>query len=411
MSAKRKNPAAEGFLLLYSLVLLQVYDGDGDAVLLLDDLDSSRKALLKSKKESSSDGQDALVEILLTFLGNPRTLFRNIAQEAFSIFASDLSVEGLRSLTDILDTPENLDGQRELFNQAGDEEEEDLEDGDDDDVEDVEEMSDVEMINAELKNGDQSDAEDSDADSSSSSDDEGSDDDEEEEDSEELARFDEMLANTLKTSNIALGDDALDSDGSDMDDEQMEALDPHLTKIFKERSKITSKKKEREDAKQTVIQFKSRVLDLLAVFMDKQYSSPLTLEVLLPLLRRLRADANKQLTDKSFKILKSYTDARVHHKAPLPKPDDVDAAWTILKEIHEETTMGGGSTVHATACSNASLHMAKILIGLDKANYSQLVDLYADTQKKWFADKKSTVQPTLFTQFLNWSLNAHKQGK
>jgi hypothetical protein len=191
----------------------------------------------------------------------------------------------------------------------------------------------------------------------------------------------------------------------------MEALDPHLTKIFQERSKISSKKKEREDAKQTVIQFKSRVLDLLAVFMEKQYSSPLTLEVLLPLLRRVRAGGNKQLTDKSYKILKVYTDSRTHHKAPLPKPDNLDGAWTILREIHEETTVGGGSTVHATACSNASLHIAKILIGLDKANYSQVVDLYAETQKRWFADKKSTVQPTLFTQFLNWSLSVHKQGK
>jgi DNA polymerase phi len=39
------------------------------------------------------------------------------------------------------------------------------------------------------------------------------------------------------------------------------------------------------------------------------------------------------------------------------------------------------------------------------------VDVYAETQKQWFADKKSSLQPALFTSFQNWSLNARQQGK
>ncbi|KAI0592291.1 dna polymerase protein [Pyrenophora tritici-repentis] len=322
--------AAEGFLLLYSLTLLQAYNGEGDAVMMLDDLDASYKAfeasrkVSKKKKTSTSDGQNAFVEIVLSFSGNTRTLFRRIGEEAFSIFASEITAEGLQ-----------------------------------------------------------------------------------------LTQFNNMLAMTLQTSKPDVNCDAAEdtSDESDMDDEQMMALDPHLSKIFKERSKTTSKKKEREDAKQNVVQFKSRVLDLLAVYLEKQYSNPLTLHVLLPVLRRTRANANKQTADKASKILKTFLDTRTKRKAPLPKPERIEEVWDLLKGIHEEAKLGNGAKVHADACASASLHVVKVLIGLDKGNYAGVVDVYAETQKEWFADKKSRLQPVLFTQFQNWSLNARQQGK
>jgi hypothetical protein len=402
--------AAQGFMLLYSLTLLQAYNGEGDAVMMLDDLDASYKAFEMARRASSkkmnkdkaptSDGQNAFVEIVLSFSGNARTLFRRIGEEAFSIFASEISAEGLRSLTEILDTEENLEGQKELFNQ---DDEEEAEEGDSDD--DEEEDSDVEMIDGEEP--------DSDAASESDSGDDDDDDDDEGEEDAELTQFNNMLAMTLQTSKPTVNGDAAEetSDESDMDDDQMMALDPHLSKIFKERSKITSKKKEREDAKQNVVQFKSRVLDLLAVYMEKQYSNPLTLEILLPVLRRTRASANKQTADKAAKMLKSFFDTRTKRKAPLPRPENVEDAWELLKGIHEEAKLGNGSKVHADACGSASLHVAKVLVGLDKDNYAGVVDVYAETQKQWFADKKSSLQPVLFTQFQNWSLNARQQGK
>lgn len=381
---------------------------------MLDDLDSSHQSLLKAKKTSPTQGQDAFVEIILTFLNNPHTLFKKIAQEAFAIFSPNITSEGLQSLIDILDTAENIEGQRELFEQG------DAADiaGSEDDVEDVEDMSDVEMVDGELVKSRESDTDDSDA--VSGSDSESGDDDsseeatsDDEEDDEELRQFNDKLALTLQTSKLSANGTGSDesSDDEDMDDEQMMALDPHLTKIFQERSKLSSKKKQREDAKQSVVQFKSRVLDLLAMLMDKEYSNPLTLEVLLPLLRRTRAGENKQLTDKTSKILRTYTDARVHHKAPLPKPNNLEAVWEILKGIHEEANLGGRSSVHATACSNASLHVVKILVGVDKSNYSGAVDIYAETQKRWFMDKKSAIQPVLFTQFQTWSVSVHTQGR
>jgi DNA polymerase phi len=395
--------AAEGFILLYSLTLLQVYNGEGDAVMMLDDLDISRKTMLKKGKDSVEEGSDVFVEIVLSFLGNPRTLFRKIGEEALSIFASEISTAGLSSLTDILDTEENIEGQKELFNQEDD----DAEEGDT--LDDPDADSDVEMIDG-VDEGSESDTS---AGSEASDDgDSGSNEDDSEDDAE-LTQFNNLLAMTLQTSKPSIeGEDAEDtSDESDMDDEQMMALDPHLSQIFKQRSNITSKKKEREDAKQNVVQFKAKVLDLLAIYLEKQYSSPLTLSILLPIVRRTRASANKQLAEKASKLLKTFFDSRTKHKAPLPKPIDVEPVWEILKEIHEEAKLGGGAKSHADACSSASLHVVKILVGLGKENYSGVVDVYAATQKHWFMEKKSPLQPALFTSFQNWSLNARQHGK
>lgn len=396
--------AAEGFILLYSLTLLQVYNGEGDAVMMLEDLDASRKAMLKKNKSSANQGSDIFVEIILSFLGNPRTLFRKIGEEALSIFASEISAEGLSSLTDILDTEENLEGQKELFNQADDDADEGgSEDGSSED-------SDVEMVDDNDEDQDSADA--SESESASDEDSDGSDEDESEDDAE-LTQFNNLLALTLQTSKPNVDGEVADetSDESDMDDEQMMALDPHLSQIFKQRSKTTSKKKDREDAKQNVVQFKARVLDLLAIYLDKQYSNPLSLEVLLPVMRRTRANANKQLAEKASKMLKAFFDSRTKHKAPLPRSDNVDAVWEILRGVHEEAKLGGGAKIHADACSGASLHIVKVLVGLDKGNYSGVVDVYAETQKQWFSEKKSALQPVLFTAFQNWSLNARQQAK
>jgi DNA polymerase phi len=386
-----------------------VYNGEGDAVMMLDDLDASREGMIKDEKDVTQAGSDTFVEIVLSFLGNPRTLFRKIGVEAFSLFVAEIGSVGLQSLADILDTEESLQGQQELFNQDHD----DSDDGvaaEGQSSNDSDNDSDVEMVD-----GEERDSEDagSSAPDSVDTDDSGSDNDSNGEDDAELVQFNNMLAMTLQTSKPDLnGDDAEDtSDGSDMDDDQMIALDQQLSKIFQQRNQITSKKKDREGAKQNMVQFKSRVLDLLAIYLEKQYSNPLTLDVLLPILRRTRASANKQLAEKASKLLKAHFGAQKKQKAPLPRPVDVDAVLAVLRAIHEEAKLGGGAKMHADTCSGVSLFLVKVLIGLDKGNYSGVVDVYAETQKQWFMDRKSSLQPALFLSFQNWSLNARQQNK
>lgn len=388
----------QGLTLLYAFTFIQIFNGDTDAIMMLHDLDASYKAISNPAKGASSEGQDGFIEILLSFLGNARTLFHRVAIEAFTAFASEISREGLRSMTDILDTEETLEGQKQLFSQA----DEEADEPDSDDDQDMEDASDVEMIGTTAEDVDESDSDDSDTSSNTTGDDsESDDDDDDDDDDDELTQFNNKLALTLQTSGLAAKGDGSDddSDDSDMDDDQMMALDPHLSNIFKQRSQITGKK-QREEAKQNVIRFKSRVLDLLAVFLDKQFSNPLSLEVLLPVLRLTRASANKQFTDRSAKLLQSTL---AKSNTPLPQLEDAEPAWEILTAVHEEAKLGSGSTVHAGACSAASLHIVRTLVNYDRDNYGKVVDVYSESQKNWFMDRKSEVRDSMFSQFLSWS--------
>jgi len=86
------------FDLLYALTLLQVYNGEAEAVGILDELKNTYDGLLKHKQKSDRGSSDALVEILLSFASKPSLLLRRLAQEVFSACTSDVSSRGLESM-------------------------------------------------------------------------------------------------------------------------------------------------------------------------------------------------------------------------------------------------------------------------------------------------------------------------
>jgi len=94
-SRKRLQSA---FDLLYAFTLLQVYNGEAEAVGILDELKDSYDGLLKHKQESDQGSSDTLIEILLSFASKPSLLFRRLAQEVFSACTSDVSSRGLKSM-------------------------------------------------------------------------------------------------------------------------------------------------------------------------------------------------------------------------------------------------------------------------------------------------------------------------
>lgn len=86
------------FMLLYSLIILQVYNGDADAVGMLDELHSCYDLLIKGQGKDSLQGSEVLVEILLGFSAKPSQLFRRLTQQVFSAFASEVNSNGLQSM-------------------------------------------------------------------------------------------------------------------------------------------------------------------------------------------------------------------------------------------------------------------------------------------------------------------------
>lgn len=273
-------------------------------------------------------------------------------------------------------------------------------DGEDDDSD--EEDSDVEVIDAE--------GSDNDEDSDSGSESEGE---EEEEvngaDDEETAAFEAKLAEALGTHR---GDQDLDAESSesdaDMNDDEMEQVDDALVKVFKARRDALGQKKDKKDARENMINFKNRVLDLLEIYVKKCHSSVLALDLLLPLLRLTRRSSVKQVSNKANAVLREYT--KLCKGSALPAVKDTEPVWELLKSIHAEATRSG-PPAHASGCGQASLLVVKVLVAQDKEAVAGVVDVYAATRKEQLLSKKCHVQPVFFSDWNNWCVSASKQMK
>jgi DNA polymerase phi len=390
----------DGIILLYHLALLQVYSGEAEAVTILEDLNAYHAKLADDDKLSM--GSDVLIEVLLTFASKPSKFLRKISLQAFSSFAAQITEEGLQSLVRVLETKENLQGQGEMFD-VEDPEDDTMNgiNGEDSDVQvdsDVEEISDRE----EHISGAASDAELNGQDNK---------DEEEEEDEEQLSKFDAMLAAALGTRK---GEDDLaasDTSGSDedMSDSEMEALDEKLTEVFRARKELAKpKKKEHKDAKENVVNFKNRVLDLVDVYLKQEHANPLSLPLVLPLLRLARKTNVKQLADRACGILREFNGrCRGGAKlAQLVQKEHVQAALDVFQEIHLEAGLPG-SNAHAAACSSASILLVRVLshAGVGAAT---LWGVYAATGTRMLEEKDCHVQPAFFTDWNNWCANARK---
>lgn len=404
--AKTKNQSkaatAQAFALLFAMSVFQIYNEEPDAVPVLEDLHACAGDWGKD-----TDSASVLIELLLSFVSKQSALFRKLAEQVFSAFTGSLNADGLQSMLDILTQKESLSGQQELFAQGEDGEGAGEADSDDGSAIDVEDMSDVEMVDGEAVGVDGSaesgsDEENDDSDDESSGDDEDAD----EEDDEELAAFDRKLAEALGTAGFDMDADEDDQD-SDMDDEQMLAVEPALEKVFKEIKKRSGKKQDNKDAKDNIINFKNRVLDLLTIYVKAQHANILALDILMPLSILIRTTSSKPTAEKAFAVLKNYFDACSKHKSTPPVADS-EPILALLTSIHEEMAKDG-SKLHANACSRSSLFLAKVLVAMDPKHYSAIATKYAELQEKWWLDPKSKVHGSVFTEWTSWSIATRKQ--
>ena len=395
----KSTPALRAFKALFALSLLEAYNGEADVIGVLEDLDMAYESWQKS-----TDSSIMLVEILLSFISKPSAVYRKLAQKVFGAFASQLNEDGLQSMLDILEKKESLSGQQELFASVddvdGNDETEDVEGEDDSDVEmlDGENESDVGAEKAD----DSGDDDDDEADSNSD------DDDTDDAGADEDADFEKKLAEALRTSKAGAdpntGSDS--DDDSDMDDEQMMALEGHLTTIFKERSKISNKKKDNKDAKENIVNFKNRVLDLLLIYAKQEHANPLTLDLILPIIILIRTTSSKQISEKAFDLLKQHS-AACNKSKDFPELDDQTTALQLLKSVHTEMR-SNASKMHSNACSRSSLFLAKILVNQDTANFAEIAEMYSGLLKEWYEDPKSHIQASVFTEWTSWAIATRK---
>ncbi|KAI9701853.1 MAG: DNA-directed DNA polymerase [Candelina mexicana] len=376
--------------LLYSLTILEVYNGTADAVSLLDELRICYDEFIKPSRASNvnPEASELLVEVLLSFVSKPSVLFRKLAQQVFTAF--------------VVLSKESTDGQQQMFDQELDEDGEvvngnDAKSDTEDDLSDVEVVDGVDVRSAGGTSDEESDRASSEL---SETNEAGSDTKENDEGNDELAAFDAKLAQALGTQGAGkdMAGASDQSSDSDMDDEQMMAIEPQLTQVFKERKLMTSKK-EKKDAKETVVNFKLRVLDLLSIYTKKKHQDPTALEIIKPLLEATRSTKSSQVSRKACQILLEYSKACKGKE--IPKTDDTRSIWALLKDVYMHA-LREGSNDYASACSSSSILLCKILVRADKTNFTGVGALYIETLSQPILQGNGKIRPSLLTDWNNW---------
>lgn len=272
---------------------------------------------------------------------------------------------------------------------------------------------DEDMIDVDEEDSDIEVAEGDDADSDKEEEDN---EDEEGEDAAEVADFEAKLAAALGTHRADQDLHAAESDSdADMNDDEMEEIDSQLANVFRARRQVVSQHKDKKDARENMINFKNRVLDLLEIFVKKCHSRLLALDLLLPLLRLARRSTVKQIANKATAVLREYTKLCKGSAVPKIAGEDgagsgADAVWELLRAVHKEAGHSG-PPAHAAACSQASLLVVKVLVAHDPGAVEGVVDVYAATRKEHLRSTKCHVQPSFFTDWNNWCVSASKQLK
>ncbi|KAJ9607320.1 DNA-directed DNA polymerase [Cladophialophora chaetospira] len=411
-----KGPGQAQFLsfsgalhLLYCLLLYQVYSEDTEAVQLLQEvleLDKRRSATQRKSKvaDVEEESADAIMEILLSFASRPSKLLRRITVQIFDALAASLTSDGLAALCRVLETKENLQGQQEMF-QVDDE---DMLDGQASGTD-----SDVDELDSDVEVDSLSKSAESEEDSDNAS---GSE--EPEEDSaedEELAKFDAALAAALGTRTLNQHDLAAPSDDSssdeDMDDDQMMELDSKLAEVFRARNEQQSKnkKKDTKEAKENVVNFKNRVLDLIESYFKHQQQRPLTIDLLLPMLKLARTTQTKQLADRSCNIVQQFCSRCKGPNVPELQDDfQKRHAIDVLKHLHKEASMES-SNAQSNVTSLSSILVVKALVKADPAIVKEVVEVYAFSRIKQLTEKKSRILPGFFTDWNNWCQTAREK--
>lgn len=382
------SPQLQAFELLFSMVLLQLYSSNTEAVTLLDELQMVySKFAGRQQVEDDDEDYDAsqvLTEVIISFLAQQSALLRKLSEEVWASFTNQITTGSLQLLYNILGARESLEGQEELFDIEDDEVEGEDED---EDMEDEEEMSESE------------------SESESEEESEGETPDEENAVDEEAER---ALAQTLGV-NQDDDDDEEEEEEDSMDDEQMIALDGQLAAIFKDRqnqlSKSKVRKQEVQKAKQNVTYLKSRVLDLLDIYVRKQPSNLDGLSMAIPILEMIRTTNDRQIGDKAREFLKTKLCRKTTYA--LEGEEDLELAITILRSVLEEAA-ASTSKAHGLAANQVGVLVTKLLVSYDAGLIEIVSAQYMRALNEWFKSSKNQTTPNMFIDMINYL--ASKRG-
>lgn len=436
----------ECFQTLFCIALLELYKNDEEAVTVIEELTSCYNSTFGSSTDvEDKDTSITFTEIVLSFSSRQSALFKKLAFIVWETFVCSLDCNGkvvlneesLTLLFDVLEGKENKEGKRRLFEDNDDEpedneiEDEDDPEGDDEDEEvdevEVDDDLDAEELEIEHENDDQEKSLDKNA-----SDSEGK--------KESTEEGDDKMVEVDRQTNLKLAEalgiptknsgevkfDELDSYGNEddseyesdsMDDDQMMAIDSHLSRIFKERQDTLSsvltgskRKAQVQEAKDQVVFLKNRVLDLLETFCTLQEHSHFNLSMIAPLLILIDLTLDKNIGMKAHKLLKnkvsrtkiSMDEVRLYYPSFDDQAKYKTSLLQLLEWLHHEAATKKSNQAHMNACGQASILVSKNLVGLDDSYLPKIIDVYSESIKNWATNSKNKMQASIFFSFVNW---------
>lgn len=439
----------QAFELLYSMVLLQTYNGESDAVELFEELEEIYERLMEKvfsidmtcppTNNDATDSCTILVDLVLSFLTKPSVLLRKVAGLVWSRFVGTPVVgkSALIDLLTVLETKENVMGHETLFDRDkgdGSDEEDGFEV--DSDIEEIDEPGESMDVGEEYQGvklivsaGQEEEESFSDTKMSTSFSDEETD----IPTDEETTRFEAALGNALRTKKTTPGQPENSESDTDMTDSEMMSLDAHLSVIFRERLRKLqaphTKKKVMANAKENVLVFKGKVLELLEAYVkmrfiggkDSRGDDGLFLVYVVPrLLGVLRTTGSSHLREKLYSLLKLFV--RESGKASEGTHDvENEDLWKTLEVIHKEVLREGGGMGHTIACSMASIATVKAILKKSgeegRLAVETITGIYARTMTNWLisggvggiTQSTSTLQiQSFFTDFVGWGGSVRK---
>ncbi|GAV54697.1 hypothetical protein ZYGR_0AS00190 [Zygosaccharomyces rouxii] len=446
------SPQSRGLEWLLSNCLLQLYAGDSESLSIIDELCTFYRQGL-----NESNSLVGITEILLSLLAQKKALLRKLSLVVWEQFVGEVGEQELKILLEVLDTRENKEGFAKLFENIDDYQEESADE--EENSEDGEEKS--KESDDKSKSG--NDPSDESEDASSTSGEDSSDDSDGEDDSN-VAKIDReatsALAKALNLPENIVNDkgevdverleaengadsgemdeeeEEDDEEEESMDDEQMMKLDEQLSQIFKRRKEALSgvttgneRKVEVKEARENVITFKHRIVDMLEAYVkhadkvalqdnndeSKSYNSKNTFKNLFlliePMIRCLQMTLDKPLADKISKLLKG----RLYKIKISAFKGAVDSNRLIeqLRFTHDAlltSKPGQFPALYFSTSSTTSLFLGKVLVENNSEDpnvpYGQMIDLYAETTKEWLSRGKFGAN--VFSDFHNWLLSRKK---
>ncbi|KAM9320060.1 myb-binding protein 1A [Gastrophryne carolinensis] len=302
----------------------------------------SKKSKKTKKKKEAEDSEkpewvEVMVEILLSLLSQPSKLFRIVSRNVFKKICPHMTRNALQLILNVFDPEEEqseesavvVTDEKQKLQASGDEENESSsdEEGDEDDKESEEELDN--------------------------------------EDVNEVFR--KQVMEVLHAGHAAEGDDS----DEDLDDETMMSLDENLASLFAEQKKrIQAKKDEKARIRQEKVlrrDFKTKVLDLIQVFVTKQADSPLVFSVIEPLIsvieRSMSAESSQQEQDFLQKTAAIFMNDLCKSRHYCKEVSELKAnLHDMMERLVKRAAKQSDSSV-ALYCFSASLYVLKVLKG------------------------------------------------